>query len=459
MTTPEAPSFRPLCFVLMPFGQKPDAAGSLVDFDAVYQELIQPAIEQAGLQPIRADEEMTGGIIHKPMFERLILCEYAVADLTTANANVFYELGVRHAIRPWSTVLLFAAGGRLPFDVAPLRAMPYCLEAGKPADLETTRSALVKQLEAARSRAKDSPVFQLLEWSTVPDVAHIKTDVFRERAEYSAQRKAELAAARRAGPNARDQLKVIEKSLGLLGDTEAGVVVDLFLSYRAVEAWDAMVQLVGRMDPALRDTVMVQEQLALALNRAGKRDEAEQVLLSLIERRGPSSETYGILGRVYKDRWQDASKAGQPSRARGLLDKAIEAYLRGFEADQRDAYPGVNAVTLMELREPPDPRRTKLTPVVRYAVERKVGHTTPDYWDYATLLELAVLANDEEEAATWLSRALAEVRESWEPKSTADNLRLIRESRTRRGQLLPWHEEIEEELRRAAEQGVGASPD
>ena len=87
----------PLCFVLMPFGKKPDAAGTLIDFDAVYRDLIAPAIATRGCEPLRADEEMTGGIIHKPMFERLVLCEYAVADLTTANANVFYELGVRHA--------------------------------------------------------------------------------------------------------------------------------------------------------------------------------------------------------------------------------------------------------------------------------------------------------------------------------------------------------------------------
>ena len=100
---------RPLCFVLMPFGKKQDASGATVDFDAVYQKLIAPAIEDSGLEPLRADEEMTGGIIHKPMFERLILCPYAVADLTTANANVFYELGVRHAIRPYSTVPVFPA--------------------------------------------------------------------------------------------------------------------------------------------------------------------------------------------------------------------------------------------------------------------------------------------------------------------------------------------------------------
>src|SRR4051812_47595166 len=117
---------RPLCFVLMPFGLKRDIAGYMIDFDSIYKELIAPSINDAGFQPLRADEEMTGGIIHKPMFERLILCDYAVADLTTANANVFYELGVRHAVRPRSTVLIFAEnGGRLPFDLSPMRALAY----------------------------------------------------------------------------------------------------------------------------------------------------------------------------------------------------------------------------------------------------------------------------------------------------------------------------------------------
>ncbi|MBV8522148.1 MAG: DUF4071 domain-containing protein [Acetobacteraceae bacterium] len=51
-----------------------------------------------------------------------------------------------------------------------------------------------------------------------------------------------------------------------------------------------------------------------------------------------------------KDRWEKSLKAGQTLLARGLLDKAIDAYLRGFEADWRHAYPGINAVTLMELR-------------------------------------------------------------------------------------------------------------
>src|SRR5690349_3113391 len=102
---------RPLCFVLMPFGTKPDASGRLIDFDAVYATVLRPAIVAAELDPVRADEEQAGGIIHKPMFERLILCEYAVADMTTANANVFYELGVRHAVKPYTTVPVFGSTG------------------------------------------------------------------------------------------------------------------------------------------------------------------------------------------------------------------------------------------------------------------------------------------------------------------------------------------------------------
>src|SRR5215469_12936311 len=82
----------PLCFVLMPFGNK-ESNATIINFDSIYKEIIKPSISDSGLEPIRADEEIAGGIIHKPMFERLMLCDYAICDLTTANANVFYELG------------------------------------------------------------------------------------------------------------------------------------------------------------------------------------------------------------------------------------------------------------------------------------------------------------------------------------------------------------------------------
>jgi len=444
---------KPLCFVLMPFGKKPDAAGAVVDFDAVYRELIAPAIDAAGLEPLRADEEMTGGVIHKPMFERLILCEYAVADLTTANANVFYELGLRHAVRQWSTVLIFSKGGsQLPFDVAPLRALPYQLGPdGVPVQVEATRDALAARLSEARRSAldkpaADSPIYQLVE--DYPNVGHEKTDVFRDRVRYSAEQKAKLAEARGLGLAA---VSALEKEFEPVNELESGVVIDLFLSYRAVKGWQQMVDLVGKMARPLAATVMVQEQLALALNRLGRGEEAERVLKELIEQRGPSSETYGILGRVYKDRWDESQRRGERAAARGHLNRAIDAYLKGFETDWRDAYPGVNAVTLMELREPPDPRREKLIPVVSYAVERRVAAGKPDYWDYATQLELAVLGTDEQAALDALGNALASVREMWEPETTLRNLRLIREARERRQEPIPdWVKDVEEELGKAA---------
>jgi tetratricopeptide (TPR) repeat protein len=437
---------KPFCFVLMPFGKKSDDSGRAIDFDQIYDSIIGPGIQEADLEPIRADEEVVGGFIHKPMFERLMLCDYAVADLTTANPNVFYELGIRHGIRPHSTVLLFAKGMRLPFDVAPLRALPYMIDAqGAPNAVDADRNALAARLIECRNPVEDSPLFQLVSDFPRPDIARLKTDTLRDLVEYSQKYKAKLSAARREGPEA---VKKIEQELNIK-DTDPAVIIDLFLSHRAVENWLAMVDLVPKMSPILARTILVREQLGLALNRLGRREEAEAILLKLIEERGPSSETNGILGRVYKDLWKNSKNSGSVAAAQGYLRKAIATYLKGFESDWRDAYPGVNVVTLMEMDNPVDSRQAELLPVVQYAVKRRLESKSPDYWDYATLLELAILKNDRSEATKALSDALAAVREAWEPKSTSENIRMIRGVRTQRGDDGTWIEEIEGALNHA----------
>lgn len=439
---------KPLCFVLMPFGKKVDDSGRLIDFDAVYERVIQRACAQADLEPLRADEEVLGGIIHKPMFERLMLCDYAIADLTTANPNVFYELGVRHGIRPHTTVLVFGKGMRLPFDVAPLRGLPYQIDSkGMPEAPDADRDALAERLRLCRNPVEDSPLFQLIADWPRPDIARLKTDTFRQLVEYSNSYKEKLRAARRSGV---DAIAAIEGELNIQ-DADPAIIVDLYLSYRSIKGWEQMVQLVSKMSPILARTVMVREQLGLALNRLGRRDDAEQVLLTLIEERGPSSETNGILGRVYKDRWEETKARGEMTRARGYLRKAVQVYLTGFEADFRDAYPGINAVTLMELDTPIDSRQTEILPVVRYAVRRRLASASSDYWDHASLLELSILSYDEKAAHAALSDALAAVREAWEPETTARNLRLIREARELRGVDYVWIEQIEGDLRKAAE--------
>ena len=438
---------KPLCFVLMPFGKKTDHSGRIVDFDKIYKQLILPSIESAGMEPLRADEEMVGGIIHKPMFERLVLCEYAIADLTSANANVFYELGIRHAARPWATIPIYAKGlQQIPFDVSPVRAIPYEIDGD--CDILNLDSA-IELISCRLNEAKgigidpaiDSPLFQLLEG--FPDVQHTKTDVFRDRVTYAKSVKQKIAIARHSG---LQSIVEIENSFPSLHDVEAGIVIDLFLSYRSVEAWKEMVELTTKMSQPIARTVLVQEQLALALNRLGRSAEAERTLLELIEDKGPSSETYGILGRVYKDRWKRAIQESKEALARGLLDQAIDAYRRGFETDWRDTYPGINLATLLDIRDGRTNELERLLCVVSYSLDRKLSSKSPDYWDYATKLEIAILERDRASADAALSKSLAAIREKWEAKSTASNLELIRNTWEARGEEANWVRSIEDAL-------------
>jgi TIR domain len=154
------------CFVSMPFGRKVAASGTTIDFDAIYSEAIRPAVAEAGLESVRADMELAGGLIHAPMFSRLLGSEFCVCDLTTANPNVFYEMGIRHAARASITIAIYSESERLPFDTFLLRAIPYVLNDGR-LDLESAqslRAALTARLSDATQHASvDSPLFQLLD--------------------------------------------------------------------------------------------------------------------------------------------------------------------------------------------------------------------------------------------------------------------------------------------------------
>jgi tetratricopeptide (TPR) repeat protein len=446
----------PLCFALIPFGSKADPSGGpTIDFDTIYKQAIQPAIEGAGMKPVRPRENCSAAAIHKPTFEQLLLCDFAVVDLTIRYPDVFYQLGARQAARPYATLAIFAANQKLTFDVGYLKAIPYQLSpsndlTSREATLlqESLYSRLMELRKAAGSgQAKINPAFYLLEDRHAPDIKRLKTDVFRERVRYSDEYKQALLHARKNGDAA--EIGKIEKSVGPLDDTEVGVLIDLLLSYRAVSAWEKVIDLCDRMPPYMRRSIMVREQYGLALNRLGRWQEAVNILEEVVAEHGPSSETFSILGRIYKDLYVKAEESGDAALAEDRVRKAIDYYVRGFEADWRDAYPGINALTLLDIQGTPDAEQKKaeLLPIVMFAVQQRIKSSQPDYFDYATLLEIAVLKSAEEESRSRLSDALFRVHEKWEPKTTANNLSMISMARKRRGVNQSWLDAVISSLR------------
>ena len=134
----------------------------------------------------------------------------------------------------------------------------------------------------ARKNLPDSPVFQKL-IEGFPDIKRLKTDVFRDEVQYSAHIKKSLSEARKQGLSAVSAVAEELTQQVKICDIESGVIIDLYLSYRAVKGWQKMIELVPQMSLPLANTVLVQEQLGLALNRAGRGDEAETVLKDVLE--------------------------------------------------------------------------------------------------------------------------------------------------------------------------------
>src|ERR1700746_1191825 len=122
------------------------------------------------------------------MFARLLLSEFVVPDLTLANANVFYELGIRHAAKPFTTVPILANVSALPFDVALVRAVPYQLENGKLPEnsAQQLQTELAKRVRAAVDGVamSDSPLFQLIPNFPGIDLPDDVTKTFKDRLQY-----------------------------------------------------------------------------------------------------------------------------------------------------------------------------------------------------------------------------------------------------------------------------------
>jgi hypothetical protein len=106
---------KPKAFVVMQFG---------TIYDSIYEEVIKPVCESKGFEAFRADEVYQPGIILNDIVGAIIESEIVIAEVTSGNPNVYYEIGYAHAVGK-STILLVERGAKLPFDISSYRCIFY----------------------------------------------------------------------------------------------------------------------------------------------------------------------------------------------------------------------------------------------------------------------------------------------------------------------------------------------
>src|SRR5471032_469270 len=394
----------------MPFGIKQG-----IDFDSVYDKLIRPALVENGFTVFRADQEKRAGDIRSDMFQELLLADVVVADLTIDNANVWYELGVRHALRARGVILIGSREGSMPFDIAPDRKLRYRLKDGVP-DPDYLEDGKAKLAEMARATVNAwygrivSPVYNLLPYLREPDWKTLEVGAAKEF--WSKQKKwmERISVARRK--QRPGDILVLAEEAPIQGlRLEAYRVAAKAL--RQVEQFDFALEQIDQALDIAPDDIISRQEKGMLLGRIGQFENAKEWLKSLARDHTTDAETCGLLGRVGKDEWVNAwridtaSVDEQRAAARdnvGLLREAANAYVAGFRNDATSYYCGINAVTLLHLNhhlvgdEDDDDAtpRAEMEGGVVWAARSALSKETPensDFWARVTLADLATLLN------------------------------------------------------------------
>ncbi len=303
---------KPHAFVVMPFGMKRDNQGNEIDFNRVYDELIKPALETAGLEVFRADQELRGGDIRTDMFQELLLADLVLADLTLDNPNVWYELGVRHALRARGVVLI--SGGRVPtaFDLYTDRKLRYSIanNGPDPFTLERDKKTLAEMVTATMESwhgRKVSPVYQLMPNLQEPDWRSLHIGDVREFWEQHNAWDSRIQLARKAG-RIGDVLVLANEAP--VGAFRAEAWIKAGATLRKAERFRFALEQLERglaIDPhnlkGLREKGVCLQRLALAGQPGHSLDRARAHYRKVLEVYPQDPETWALLGRVDKDAW------------------------------------------------------------------------------------------------------------------------------------------------------------
>jgi hypothetical protein len=460
MSTETPENTKATCFVVMGFGKKTDfETGRVLDLDKSYKNIIKPAVEAAGLKCIRADEIVHSGLIDVPMYEQLLNADVVVADLSTSNKNAFYELGVRHALRPYTTVVIAEDGIKtFPFDVNHVAIRQYH-HMGDDIGFDEVmrfRQLLTEAIVAIMKKSprdKDSPVYTFLNGLTPPELAAVQAAV-EEAVSKSNDASAEAAptppgAGVAPGAAAASPVPASTHSMLMQQVDEAQkkgdfVAAKNFLSFiRGMMKTEAPTRpedpyIIQRLALITYKSKYPSEQAAL--------EEARDLLNVLDPDTCNDTETLGLWGSIHKRLW-DLTK-DTPNKKTEYLDEAVRAYERGFYL-RNDYYNGINLAYLLNVRaaNTTDPAEAIADFVTARRVRQEVrsiceqwlaAHPAPDaqaasaeaikeyqqsrYWVLATMAEAHLGLGDEAHGQQWLQEAYAATPELWMKDSTQQQL-------------------------------------
>ncbi len=483
-----APTTRPHAFVVMPFGKK-QSPGGIMDFNAIYYDLIKPALEEAGFEPFRADEETVSGDILTDMFQELLLADLVLVDMSIDNANVFYELGVRHAFRRRGVVHIQSGRAYMPFDVFNVRTIPYnTTEEGipDPKFLEKDKQTIIRicrDTYASDIDAIHSPIFNLLAGLVEPDRRTLRTPLatgfWREYNEWR-ERVTVAHRQKRIG----DILLLTEEISNPLIKEEA--IGEAGRALRGMGRDELALQQYRQGVEINPKNLDFRRQEAFHLNRLGRTDEAIVKLETLLSEVPHDNEAIGYLGRIYKDTWveswaniEDEERRLQEAfNAYHWLLRSIQTYLQGYRYNLNESYPGINAFTLATILlhladryddpEDPDPEITSMRKILpqiqgslQFALEALARDERSDYWTLVSLAELRVMVAERPRQVTRAYRkALIAARKNvFFLDSSLHQLRMLK-SLDMRPQFVEAGEKIlTEEIRRIQKDEHSAEPD
>jgi hypothetical protein len=389
----------------------------------------------------RLDEFSPGAIWHKTLFTALIASDLMIADLSTHNANVLYELGVRHAMRRGRT-LLISARGRLPGNISYAQALWYEPDefgrlTGEPAArFRETLQATIRQSQ--RTTISDSPIYEFFPDLQVILPPELESDRRPRRAPPAKGRRGFVQSVVESPTQAMGDLQKSEEEVRRTPEADPVEYLNLLRKYRDLSEWDRVVALANDAPLAVAASPEVQQLLALALNRRGApgdQDRAIALMEQLVAETGGDGETFGILGRIYKERYERAKRRNDPGGAAENLERALQYYRAGFDKNPKDYYSGINVVTLL-LQRDDDAAQAEIdaiVPRVRAAVQEKREAGRLDFWELVVDLQLSAVARDWPGAEGAARLAAAQAPSAWKLETTLRELRAVGEKLTDAG--------------------------